>query len=222
LLLEHEREAISSAEEGVRMEYIVLRNTFDSLQQGRLSPKQFAQIITIDFGLNTLEAADIEQQVNRTNWDVEIAACNTAFGAAMVLATAPYDQALISQWSKVEIPRVKAQNTKLTLLLMPALDSFFEGIERDRVRLAGIQCLTAVRRYALTHGSLPNDLEVATREAGLKAVPTDPYSGGPMLYKVIDNKPIVYSVGYDRKDDGGVVDWDNGKKPGDFIFRIRE
>ena len=91
-----------------------------------------------------------------------------------------------------------------------------------RRSLAGVECLTAVRRYALTHGSLPENLEVATREAGLKAVPTDPYSGGPMRYKVIDGKPVVYSVGYDRKDDGGTVDWEYGKKPGDFIFRIRE
>ena len=84
--------------------------------------------------------------------------------------------------------------------------------------MAGVECLTAVRRYALTHGSLPDNLEVAAREAGLKAVPTDPYSGGPMHYKVIDGKPVVYSVGSDRKDDGGTVDWDYGKQAGRLHF----
>jgi len=110
----------------------------------------------------------------------------------------------------------------LTPTILPAIDTVLEAITRGRARLAGVEYLTAVRRYALTHGSLPDNLELATREAGLKAVPTDPYSGGPMHYKVIDKKPGVYSVGYDREDDAGTVDWDNGKQPGDFIFHIRE
>jgi hypothetical protein len=115
-----------------------------------------------------------------------------------------------------------AMNAFVTLTLLPNVDVFLGAVVRHQAHLAGVECLTAVRRYALRHGSLPENLEVATREAGLKAVPTDPYSGGPMHYKVIDGKPVVYSVGSDGKDDGGTVDWEYGKKPGDFIFRIRE
>ncbi len=220
LLSEHEREAISSAEEGLRMEYVMLRNTLDSLQQGRMSPKQFAQLIAA--GLGESQAAGVEQRINQANWQAEITACNTAFAAAIALAAVPYDQAHTEQWVGSEIPKVRAQNVFLTLTLLPAVDAFLEATARDHARLAGVECLTAVQRYTITHGSLPNDLEVAVREAGLKAVPTDPYSGQAMRYKAIDGKPVVYSVGSDRKDDGGVIDWNDGKQPGDFIFRVRE
>ena len=162
------------------------------------------------------------QQVNQIDWPAEIAALNSAFASAITLAAAPYDRTSLSQWHTAEVAKAKAQNAVVTPLFLPNPGPFLEAITRGRAQLAGVECLTAVRRYALTHGSLPENLEVATREAGLKAVPTDPYSGGPMHYKVIDGKPVVYSVGSDGKDDGGTVDWDYGNKPGDFIFRIRE
>ena len=192
------------------MEYVTARNTLDLLQQGRMSPSQLAV-----FGGG-------QQQTIQADWPTEIAALNSAFASAITLAAAPYDRTSLSQWYAAEIAKVKAQNTRIAPLLLPTLEPFVQATLRNRAQLAGIECLTAVRRYALTHGSLPDNLEVAAREAGLKAVPTDPYSGGPMHYKVIDGKPVVYSVGSDGKDDGGTVDWDNGNKPGDFIFRIRE
>jgi hypothetical protein len=219
LLSEHEREAVSSAEEGLRVEYITLRNTLDSLQQGRISARSFAQLIGA--GLDGSQAAGLEQRLAQVNWQAEITACNSAFADALALAAAPYDRAQTSGWSAKEISKVKSENVFLAPLLFPAVEAFLEATQRGRAQLAGMQCLTAVRRYALTHDSLPESLEVAVRKAGLAAVPTDPYSGGPMHYKVIDGKPVVYSVGNDRKDDGGETDWDHGKKPGDFIFHIR-
>ena len=145
-----------------------------------------------------------------------------AITEALKAASVPYDRVKTKQWGETAIPKIKALDSKLTVNLLPAFDAFFGAVARNRTTLAGTECLVAVRRYALAHGSLPADLAAATGEAGLKAVPTDPYSGQPMRYKVIDGKPVVYSVGWDRKDDGGVVDWDNGNRDGDFIFRIRE
>jgi len=201
LLSEHEREGVSATDEGLRMEYVTTRTTLDWLRQGHVPPGQ---------------------QPVQANWPAEIAACNMAFADALALAAEPYDRAKMDEWDKREVSKAKSQNAILTPTFLPAIEGCLGAFIQERARLAGVECLTAVRRYALTHGSLPDTLEVATREAGLKAVPTDPYSGGPMHYTVIDKKPVVYSVGYDRKDDGGTVDWDNGKQPGDFIFHIRE
>jgi hypothetical protein len=220
LLVEHEREAVSSAEEGLRVEYVTLRNTLDALQQGRISAKSFAQLMTVGSGES--QAAGLEQRLAQANWQAEIAACNTAFADALALAAVPYDRAQTNGWSEKEISKIKSQNVFLTPMLFSNVESILEGIQRGRAQLAGVQCLTAVRRYALTHNTLPESLEVAVREAGLQAVPVDPYSGGPMHYKVIDGKPVVYSIGPDRKDDGGEKDWDNGQWKGDFIYRIRE
>jgi hypothetical protein len=211
LLAEHERDVISSADEGLRMEYIVTRNTLDRLQRQRTSAADLAAL-----------SAGAGHPINQIEWPAEIAVLNSAFASAIALAAAPYDQAKIGQWDADEMGKAKARSAVVTLLFLPTLEPFLQAITRGRAQLAGVTCLTAVRRYKLTHGSLPENLEVAAREAGLKAVPTDPYSGGPMHYKVIDGKPVVYSVGSDGKDDGGTVDWEYGKKRGDYIFRIRE
>jgi hypothetical protein len=215
LLLEHERKGVSLADEGFRMEYILLRNALDAMQKGRLSPDHFSQLIGGDPGR-------ILREPTKVNWQAEITACNTFFAHAIAFVTAGCEQVPSDAWMEKETTKIESQNAPLVRTILPACDGCLEGILRARTDLAGIECLTAVRRYTLKHGSLPDNLDVAVREAGLTAVPTDPYSGGPMHYKVIGGKPVVYSVGFDRKDDGGTVDWDNGKKPGDFIFRIRE
>jgi hypothetical protein len=208
LLTEHERDAVSCADEGIRVEYVTCRNTMDALQQKRMSP--------LVFGPNA------ERFLSQVNWPAEIDAINNAFASAIPLAAARYDAARLEQWAAAETAKAKTQNALITQQFLPAIAPCLGAAARHQAQLAGVECLAVVRRYALTHGSLPDNLDVAAREAGLKAVPTDPYSGGPMHYKVIGGKPVVYSVGKDGKDDGGTVDWEYGQKPGDFIFRIRE
>ena len=39
----------------------------------------------------------------------------------------------------------------------------------------------------------------------LPSVPIDRITGGPLHYRVVNGKPVVYSVGVDRDDDGGVA-----------------
>ena len=91
---------------------------------------------------------------------------------------------------------------------------------RDEAQLNGTIALIAVQRWRLVHGSLPENLEEAVRETGIQGVPIDPYSNGPLRYRVIGGEPVIYSVGSDQKDDGGTVDWKGDTQPGDFIFRI--
>jgi len=40
----------------------------------------------------------------------------------------------------------------------------------------------------------------------LKAVPNDPYSSGPLVYKRTEDKFKIYSIGEDFSDDGGVIE----------------
>ena len=39
----------------------------------------------------------------------------------------------------------------------------------------------------------------------LSEVPRDPIDGEPLRYKIRDSKPLIYSIGSDKKDDGGVA-----------------
>jgi hypothetical protein len=70
------------------------------------------------------------------------------------------------------------------------------------LRLRLLICDLAVRAYQMKHSKLPNTLDEVVPEF-LPAVPMDPFSGGPTLYRKVDGGYILYSVGSDGDDDGG-------------------
>jgi hypothetical protein len=63
-----------------------------------------------------------------------------------------------------------------------------------------------LRAYRLTRGSLPGSLDDLVRAGLLRAAPHDPFDpkGGRLRYAVVLGRPVIYSVGPDGKDDGGV------------------
>ena len=58
-------------------------------------------------------------------------------------------------------------------------------------------------------------------DAGLPAVPPDPFDGKPMRLAKIGGNPVVYSVGKDGRDDGGLHDSEGDRHEGDLTFRLR-
>lgn len=61
----------------------------------------------------------------------------------------------------------------------------------------------ALRSYGLEHGAYPATLAIL-RPKYLKAMPDDPFAlSGPLRYKCLGQKYVLYSVGPDGKDDGG-------------------
>jgi hypothetical protein len=46
------------------------------------------------------------------------------------------------------------------------------------------------------------------------------HASGLPSHVIQQDRPVVYSVGSDQKDDGARIDWDFGKQPGDFIFKL--
>lgn len=61
----------------------------------------------------------------------------------------------------------------------------------------------ALRAYRLNHGTYPATL-AALAPKYLKAVPDDPFAlSGPLRYKRVGQKYVLYSIGPDGKDDGG-------------------
>ena len=78
----------------------------------------------------------------------------------------------------------------------------------------------AVERYRLARGSLPESLGQLV-PGYLAVVPVDPFDGLPLRFKRTDRGFAVYSVGEDRKDDGGKEE--PRKKQGetyDLVFRV--
>jgi hypothetical protein len=106
----------------------------------------------------------------------------------------------------------------MAMMINAPLGPFRDADFRTRAHLAGTQMLCALKRYQLAHGEPPAVLETAAAETELKTVPLDPYSGEPLKYALVEDKPTIYSIGKDLQDDGGQVDWKASTQPGDFLF----
>lgn len=76
--------------------------------------------------------------------------------------------------------------------------SYLRKIAKIRAARVGI----AVQRYRLKTGNLPDALEDLV-PIYIDAVPEDPYDGRSLRYDELETGFVVYSIGEDRKDDGG-------------------
>ena len=87
--------------------------------------------------------------------------------------------------------------------------------------LHATRCLIALRRWRFDHEAPPASLLDAVKAGGMVAIPADPYDAKPLRMAIIEGEPVIYSVGKDGVDDGGVVDSDSDRKPGDLIYRLQ-
>lgn len=111
--------------------------------------------------------------------------------------------------------------TMIVRAMQPSVDRLAPVFGRTEATFRAYMALTAVRRWQLTHdGASPTDLEAASKAAGLKSAPVDPFDGKPLRLVILNGEPVVYSIGRDGKDDGGKVDSDYERRPGDLICRL--
>jgi hypothetical protein len=101
--------------------------------------------------------------------------------------------------------------------VFPAISRMFETCAIAEANDACAQTAVAMTRYRLDHGTLPvhlNDLVPAY----LDAVPIDPFDGKALRLIVKSDRSIIYSIGPNGLDNGGVK-IDRGK--GDVIFTLK-
>ena len=102
----------------------------------------------------------------------------------------------------------------LETLLMPSFGDTAEksAYAQSSVNLA--RTAIALERYRLTNGNYPDSLDALTPQF-IAQVPHDVIGGQPLHYRLTnDGQFILYSVGWNGRDDGGVVVLKN-KSPGD-------
>jgi hypothetical protein len=61
----------------------------------------------------------------------------------------------------------------------------------------------ALERYRLAHGDYPDSLDVLAPQF-IDKVPHDLIGGQPLKYRKTNNNFVLYSIGWNEKDDGGV------------------
>ena len=102
-----------------------------------------------------------------------------------------------------------------TLLLSPG-DSVASSRDRAIANLSGSRIFLGILAYRDHFGSYPAKL------GDLKQVkwqlPEDPFSGKPFIYRTQGKGFILYSIGDDLKDNGGIEPTD--KRPGDIIWKL--
>lgn len=76
--------------------------------------------------------------------------------------------------------------------------------------------MLALRLFELEHGKLPQRLEELV-PGYLREVPEDVFVGGPMRWNATSG--VVYSVGKNETDDGGVLSAENSRKSADLGMR---
>jgi hypothetical protein len=123
------------------------------------------------------------------------------------------------------LKNITDEAVKNTILLRHTLAAYVQAMDafvRSDTRLAGTECLIALKRWQLSHPKLKRaPLKTILEESGASQIPADPFATRrPMQINWNAKEPVIYSIGSDGRNQNGVADWKYGTQPGDFLFRI--
>ncbi len=228
LFVDHEAASIDGFQEGLKFEYLALRKLLadvvkdphgsipelldqilNNRKEGpRVKPRAYAQIVR-----HQIENMSVEQ-INQVNAKID-----QVFRDLLALQDCPF-----SRWPHEPFDVKQFLDgsfySKLPAIFLPATRSLGEAEARAKVYVRCTACLIALRMWMDRTHQVPTDLSAVVKAAGLPKVPIDPYSGEPLRLAIIDEKPVIYSIGKDGRDDGGRIDSNYDRKPGDQAYRL--
>lgn len=102
----------------------------------------------------------------------------------------------------------------LAKLLVPAIDSCAQAVQRSHAQQRCAIAMIAAERFRKKNNRWPQSLDELVAAGLLKSVLTDPYDGKPLRLKPTDDSLIIYSVGPDGNDNGGLLDRSKPNKAG--------
>jgi hypothetical protein len=108
--------------------------------------------------------------------------------------------------------------------LVPAVRRVIEIGNRLPTDVGATLTMIAIFRYKSDTGRYPQNLNQLVTAGFLKPLPIDSYSDKPLSYKKTEDNFILYSIGPDFKDDGGVSGKDSKDRArpwrdnGDTVF----
>jgi hypothetical protein len=108
----------------------------------------------------------------------------------------------------------------LATLILPGAHKCAQAYQRVRAQMRCLRVALAAERYRQAHGAWPGSLEHLVPEF-LPEVLSDPFDGEPLRYREVEDGRVIYSVGQDGIDDGGVLFRSGPLSPGtDFGCRL--
>ncbi len=114
----------------------------------------------------------------------------------------------------------------MTRRATPRFERTLRVLYVDRANGAALSALAAGRAYQKAHGRFPASLAEAAGEAGIEE-PQDPTTRRPIGYRLEPAGPVVWLAGFDGRDDGGHLAYDDPRQgssiPGsDLVYRLGE
>ena len=97
-------------------------------------------------------------------------------------------------------------------MMLPALDTCTLAGEQTECARNAAMIGVAAYRFHLKHARFPESADEMVPEF-LASIPIDVITGDPLKYQLKDGLPLIYSVGTDLDDDGGVESLDSDGKP---------
>ena len=108
---------------------------------------------------------------------------------------------------------------------MPSLGNATKKFAHGQASVNLARTAIALERYRLAHGNFPEALDALAPQF-LEKVPHDVIGGQPLKYRrTNDGQFVLYSVGWNEADDGGVVVFKKGESAtvdisqGDWVWR---
>jgi hypothetical protein len=153
--------------------------------------------------------------------------------SATVTATGSYDvegrmiKPGVAEAANRQLERLAKHRSPHTILAVIALPNYTRATQttaRNQTKVNQALIVCASERYRLAHGSFPENLDTLVPQF-VEKLPPDVVGGQPLKYhRTNDGKFLLYSVGWNEKDDGGEVAWTTAKPPtqdftkGDWVW----
>ncbi|HEX4265480.1 MAG TPA: hypothetical protein VH597_14185, partial [Verrucomicrobiae bacterium] len=109
-------------------------------------------------------------------------------------------------------------------MLLPSLSKASQRSARSQALVDETRIACALERYRMAHNNFPDTLEALAPEY-ISKIPNDLFGGRPLHYqKNTDGTYILYSIGWNLRDDGGVTVLRKGSTPtqdpnsGDWVW----
>ncbi len=141
------------------------------------------------------------------------------FNLAVEIARKPLPEqpALWDKWEAdvKAVPAAERDRHALVYMLLPAVSPAAQAHMRSRAMLRAAETAVGLERFRRAKGHWPKSGEPLA--PAFKEAPPDPFTGKPMLWKATPTGLVVYSVSYDRADNGGKLEVRDVRKPGTDI-----
>jgi hypothetical protein len=185
---------------------------FDNIREGRGPDGFFSSVYGSVFARPWLNM-DEETYLNTIQRFAEIAKLPYYEAAPHVLEI---------EQDTADLPLTRILSRPFLHGLVRTFASSMECEARNEAMLDLMRIGISVEQYRATTGNYPATLDAISPSLG-GAVPIDPFTGQPYHYQLSGASFLLYSVGSNLTDDGGINDRRGGEgKTGDIVWRGQE